>query len=102
LKIIGIELVRDFGQKHPQSRKPLQHWETVVLAARWKTLIDIKKDFNSVDYIKGFVVFDIHGNNTKLIAVAIFQSGTIAIQHVFTHAEYDKWSNRLRKGRQPK
>jgi len=39
------------------------------------------------------VVFNIAGNNVRLIAEIRYQSQSILIKHILTHAEYDrdKW-----------
>jgi mRNA interferase HigB len=37
-----------------------------------------------------FTVFDIGGNNFRLIAVIHFNRGKLFVRHVLTHAEYDK------------
>jgi mRNA interferase HigB len=37
------------------------------------------------------VVFNIGGNNYRLLVLAVFAEGIVAIDRVGTHAQYDKW-----------
>ena len=54
-------------------------------------LFDIKKSFNSVDSIGNqHYVFNIKGNDFRLIVVIKFTIKTILIRFIGTHAEYDK------------
>lgn len=63
----------------------------VVRAAQWKNHADLKNQFPSADYVKnGRYVFNIGGNNYRVVAVVIFIGGVMNIRFVGTHAEYDK------------
>ena len=47
--------------------------------------------FPSADYVKnGRYVFNIGGNNYRIVAVVIFIGGVMNIRFVGTHQEYDK------------
>lgn len=50
----------------------------------------IEKVFNSVDYVNGYTVFDIGGNNYRLIAATHFNAQICYIREIWTHAEYSK------------
>jgi mRNA interferase HigB len=51
----------------------------------------MKKTFNSVDSIgNNRFVFNIKGNNYRLIAIIIFASKKVYIRFIGTHGEYDK------------
>ena len=52
---------------------------------------DYEAIFASADYVKnGRYVFNIGGNNFRVVAVVIFIGGMMNIRFVGTHAEYDK------------
>lgn len=63
-------------------------------------LHEVKKVFNSVDYVNGYTIFDIGGNNYRLISAIHFNSQRCYIREIWTHAEYSKSYNqeRLKKG----
>lgn len=61
---------------------------------------ELKKMFNSVDYVNGYTIFDIGGNNYRLITAIHYNSQYCYIREIWTHAEYSKSSNqaKLKRG----
>ena len=84
-------LLNDFVQTHAQSAKPLNRWLSQVEAAVWNNHTELKQMFPSADYVNnGRYVFNIAGNNYRIVAVVIFIGGVMNIRFVGTHSEYDK------------
>jgi mRNA interferase HigB len=53
---------------------------------------DIKAAYPSASWLEnGRVVFDIKGNDFRLVARVHFRLGQVLIERVGTHAEYSKW-----------
>lgn len=91
MRIVTPKRLTEFSRKHPQSRIPLLNWQEIVKKAKWKNLNDVKLDFNSVDYIgNNRYVFNIKGNDFRLIVIMILISSKIYVRFLGTHAEYDK------------
>ena len=91
MKIANKELLDDFVQTHAQAANPLNRWIEVVKSAQWKNHAELKSTFPSADYVKnGRYVFNIGGNNYRIVAVVIFIGGVMNIRFVGTHREYDK------------
>jgi len=68
----------------------LERWYIITLKADWSGFNDIKKHFNSVDAVgSGLFVFNIKGNDCRLIARIIFKTRTVFIRYIGTHKEYD-------------
>lgn len=89
--IANKELLDNFVQSHAQAAKPLNKWIEVVKAVQWKNHAELKKMFPSADYVKnGRYVFNISGNNYRIVTVVIFVGGVMNIRFVGTHQEYDK------------
>jgi len=61
----------------------------------WSSWADVKAAFASASHVGSCVVFNIHGNKYRLIAVIHFNRGKLYVRHVLTHAEYDegKWKD---------
>jgi mRNA interferase HigB len=59
-------------------------------AADWKSLTDIRRSFNNVDFVgNDRYVFNIKGNHYRLVAMIFFSRRTVYIRFVGTHREYD-------------
>lgn len=80
-----------FYTLHPDAQTALSDWYRKVSKAEWNNFSDIKKMFNSVDNVgnKRFV-FNIKGNNYRLVVIVLFVAKQVYIRFVGTHAEYDK------------
>ena len=91
MRIISISTIRKYYDQHPGSKTALQDWVNKVVNADWKSFSDIKKTFNSVDYVGNqHYVFNIKGNDFRLIAVVKFTPKFVLIRFIGTHAEYDR------------
>jgi len=91
MRIFTEQTLREFTEKHPSSKTSLQVWSKVVKKCEWKSLTDIRKVFNSVDYVGNQrYVFNIKGNEFRLVAVIKFSIGFVYIRFIGTHQEYDK------------
>ncbi len=89
--IANKELLDDFVQSHANAAKPLNKWIADVKAASWSSHAELKRMFPSADYVKnGRYVFNIGGNNFRVVAVVLFVGGVMYIRFVGTHAEYSK------------
>mgnify|MGYP000232862242 CR=1 FL=1 len=76
---------------YEDSRIALERWYDIVEKAEWKNLSDIKVDFLSADYVGNqHYVFNIRGNNYRLVVVVKFTIGYVFIRWVGTHKDYDK------------
>ena len=66
-------------------------WLAIVGRAQWRTPADVKASYPKASILKGGrAVFNIKGNDYRLIASVQYQAGALAIQFFGTHAEYDK------------
>ncbi|MDW3645795.1 MAG: type II toxin-antitoxin system HigB family toxin [Bacteroidia bacterium] len=91
MRVVTPRVLKEYSDRHAQAKIPLLLWYEVTKKASWKTLADIKRDFNSVDYVgNSRFVFNIGGNNFRLIAIIIFASQKVYIRFIGTHAAYDK------------
>lgn len=94
MRIVTFKRIQEFFEKHPDAETPLRFWYTVASKKKWGSLNDLKKDFNSVDYVGNHrFVFNIKGNSYRLIAIISFNAKKVYIQFIGTHSEYDKIKN---------
>lgn len=91
MHIISRTKLIAFWLKHQDSEVALRYWFNKVAKANWKSVNELKKDFPYADYVgENRVVFNIKGNNYRLIVVIYFAGQKIFVRFTGTHAEYDK------------
>lgn len=91
MRVVTPKRLRDYSEKHPSSKIPLLTWYEVVKKAEWRNLSDIRNDFNSVDYVgNNRYVFNIKGNDYRLVVIIIFISQKVYVRFIGTHKAYDK------------
>ncbi|QQS47246.1 MAG: type II toxin-antitoxin system HigB family toxin [Acidobacteriota bacterium] len=90
MNIISYKKINTYIKKHANSKMPLLAWYKITLRQQWKNFDDVKKTFNTVDRFKGCTIFNIGGNNYRLIAGINYETHTVYIKQILTHAEYDK------------
>ncbi len=84
-------LLDDFIQRHSRAVKPMNKWVEEVMKSAWQNHNDLKETFPSADYVgNGRYVFNISGNNYRIITVVLFVGGILELRFVGTHADYDK------------
>ncbi len=95
MNVISFKAIRKFTKKHANSRSSLNAWYKLALKAQWKSFDDVKNTFGSTDLYRECLIFNIGGNNYRLIAGINYETQTVYIKSILTHAEYDKdkWKN---------
>ena len=84
-------LLRDFAQKHPNTRSALEHWYRLIRGRNFRSIAELREVFPHADRVEGWTVFNIGGNKARFIATIHYNQQVVLIRHVLTHAEYDKW-----------
>ena len=97
MHVISRKALTDFWAVHAQARGPLSAWYHIVVEATFSDFASVRRTFNSADVVaRDFVVFN--ANSFRVVTAIHYNCGKLYIRHVFTHAEYDRWSARLKKG----
>lgn len=93
MKVVGQPKLEKFIKKHARAKSPLSAWLQDAIDSEWKTPQDIRNRYNSADFLSNNrVIFNIGGNNFRLVIIVRYQNGIVMIDKVGTHAEYDKWN----------
>lgn len=91
MRIITKEPLKQYVERHPDSRTALQEWVGKVEASQWNSFADVRRTFGDVDMPGNqHYVFNIHGGHHRLVVVVKFFNRTILVRWIGTHAEYDK------------
>lgn len=91
MRIISTRTLREFWERHPQAEIPLRAWYAEVSNADWKTPADITAVHRNASFLAGNrVVFNIKGNDFRLIVAVRYTPGPMLVRFIGTHAEYDR------------
>ena len=91
MTLVGSDKLNAFAKQHAQALKPLQAWRAEVKEAKWKTSQDIKNRYRSADFLAdNRVIFNIKGNDYRLVVKVRYEGGIVLVEWVGTHAEYSK------------
>jgi mRNA interferase HigB len=91
MRIIAHRTITAYYKLHTDAKTALESWYRTVKLAKWKDFYDVKKTFNNADYVGNQrYVFNIKGNNYRLIGKILFVQQIIYIRFIGTHKAYEK------------
>ena len=89
--IIKQKTLHKYCDKHPEAKIAIAEWADKTESADWANFMDVKSVFNSVDYVgDNRFVFNIKGNQYRMVAMIFFSVRTVYIRWFGSHSEYDK------------
>lgn len=92
MKVVGREKLTKFMKKHAAAKSPVSAWLAEVCSAQWSGPQDIKDRFASASFLAdNRVIFNIGGNKFRLAIIVYYVGGTVLIDRIGTHAEYNQW-----------
>ena len=90
MRIIALGTLRDYWKRHPDAEVPLRSWYAAASRADWKRPADIKDAYRNASFVANSrVVFNIKGNDYRLVASLAYQARVVFVKFVGTHAAYD-------------
>ena len=94
--VIGTEIVERYlasraGHKMIKTaRSQYDVWLAIASHAHWRTPAEVKRSHPKASILKGGrAVFNIKGNDYRLVVALNYQAGVLAIRFFGTHVEYD-------------
>ncbi|MGO4879473.1 MAG: type II toxin-antitoxin system HigB family toxin [Bryobacteraceae bacterium] len=90
MRIISKPAILKFAEIHPDALVPLMNWYRIVRRADWGSLAEARIDFAHADIVGRRTVFNIHGNDYRLIARVNYRTKRVFILHILTHAAYNR------------
>ena len=89
--IIARKTLLDYCKKYPEAAAALQEWYYELLRSNFKSFNELKKVYGNASLIgDDRVIFNIMGNNFRLLVRVSFDYKAIQIKWFGTHSEYDK------------
>jgi mRNA interferase HigB len=97
MRIIARGTLRDFvesrvGHKDQGALKAaLNAWFDEVRKTRWTSSVDVKRLYATASIVSAErIVFNIKGNDYRLVVAVDFEKGIVWIKWIGTHADYDQ------------
>ena len=89
-------------RRHRDAAPALRAWLRVVEEAQWRSIVDVRKVYPSADGVEVesgniVTVFNIRGNNYRLVTQISYRAAVVNVIELLTHVEYDreKWKRRI-------
>ncbi|MFZ4072239.1 MAG: type II toxin-antitoxin system HigB family toxin [Caulobacterales bacterium] len=97
MRVIARRTLRDFvetlaGRKdQPAVKAALDAWFSEVSQADWASSADVRQRFATASVVNAErIVFNIKGNDYRLVVAVDFERGIVWIKWIGTHKDYDK------------
>lgn len=91
MNVISKRTIVQFYEKYPEAKTALEVWYSDAKKATWNTPQDIKAYDGSISFVAdNRVVFNIKGNDFRLIVHVDYLRGFLRVKFIGTHKEYDK------------
>jgi mRNA interferase HigB len=93
MRLVGALRLAEFAVRHPDAKSHLEAWRLEVQAASWSNPHDLKARYPSATLIgERAVVFNIRHNRYRLHVTMDYQSRSVIVRRIGTHAEYERWT----------
>lgn len=91
MRIIALATLREFWKLHADAETPLRSWYAEASRAGWRSPADVKAAYRNASLIaNNRIVFNIKGNDYRLVVAVHYNRGMMFIRFVGTHREYDR------------
>ncbi len=91
MRVIAVRTLRQFWEIHAEAEQPLRAWYQDACVSEWSTPHRIKETYANASIVNGErVVFNIKGNDYRLIVAIRYDLQIVFVKFIGTHAEYDK------------
>lgn len=91
MRIIAKSTLRKFWEEHPDAQQPLLSWYSEASRASWENPGDVKAQYRNASIVgNNRVVFNIKGNDYRLVVRINYERAVIYVRFIGTHREYDK------------
>ena len=99
MHIISLKALREFWRRHPAAEGSMRNWHRILEATEFDDFNDLRQTFGSADYARPYTIFDVGGNNWRIVTAIHFEVSRVYIRWVMTHDEYTTWSKMYKKGK---
>ncbi|MBC5766464.1 type II toxin-antitoxin system HigB family toxin [Ramlibacter albus] len=90
MRVISLKPLHDFCRLHPDAAQAAMAWADETSKASWRTPQDIKDQYRTSSFVRSNrVIFNIKGNEYRLVVAVAYRFGAVYVKFIGTHQEYD-------------
>ena len=90
MHIISRKALKTYWEEHPVAKEVLEDWFRKMKRISPKNFAELRQTFPSADIFGDCLVFNVGGNNYRIVTHINFNGNKIFIRFVLSHAEYSK------------
>ena len=90
VRVISKRRLRAFWERHAGTEASLAQWHQVLSQGHWHNFAELRSTFASADQVRRLTVFNVKGNDLRVIGRIDYNKQILWVRRVCTHAEYNK------------
>ena len=91
MRVIALRALREFWSRRPDAEVPLRAWYALASRAKWRNPAEVKAAYRNASFVANDrVIFNIKGNNYRLVVAVHYSRGLMFVRFIGTHQEYDR------------
>jgi mRNA interferase HigB len=91
VRIVTETRIREFIERVPRSSDAMSRWVETIETSKWRNPGELKVTFGSASFVSDLTVFNVSGNNYRVLAFVHYYKQIVYIKKIGTHKEYDQW-----------
>ena len=91
MRIVTEKRIREFIEREPRCSDVMWRWADAIESSNWRNPGDLKASFAAASFVGDLTVFNVGGNNYRIVAFVHYRKQIVYVKRIGTHKEYDKW-----------
>jgi len=92
MNVIKKKTLDGFATRHSDATAALVSWRKIFEKTDFTDIHGVRAVLPTADFVDPYTVFNIKGNNYRLITIIHYRHQRVYIKEFFTHADYDQWN----------
>jgi mRNA interferase HigB len=88
---VSEKRIREFIEREARSSDAMWRWTDVIESSNWRNPGDLKASFAAASFVGDLTVFNVGGNNYRIVAFVHYRKQIVYVKRIGTHKEYGKW-----------
>ena len=97
MNVIKKKTLDGYAVLHSDAAEQLISWRKVFEKSAFSDIHAVRAALPIADFADPHTVFNIKGNNYRLITIIHYRYQRVYIKEFFTHTEYDQWNRKRSK-----